>query len=315
MRIIFLGTPQFAVPSLRLLLDSSYEVAAVYTQPDRPSGRGQRLHPPPVKIVAETEGIPVFQPAKIRLPENRSMLESFQPDFLAVVAYGQILPAWLLELPRFAAVNVHGSLLPKYRGAAPIAWAIMNGEMTTGVTTMIVEEKLDAGPILLQETMPISDQATTDEVTAAMSDLGARMLLATLDGLAAGTINAIPQNEDLATYAPSLTKEMSPISWENKAQKIHNQIRALNPWPLANSDFRGKRIKFFKSRPEEEVSRDGMVTGTFLGTTRQGIRIQCGEGTVLEVLELQVAGKKRVSGAAFANGMRLKQGDKFISES
>jgi len=314
MRVIFLGTPQFAVPSLRILLDSCYDVSAVYTQPDRPAGRGRILHPPPVKVLAGSEGIPVFQPAKIRLTENQSALESFRPDFLAVVAYGQILPAWLLKLPRVAAVNVHGSLLPKYRGAAPIAWAIMNGEPITGVTTMMVEEKLDTGPILLQEAMPLPEQATTGEVTTVMSGLGARMLLETMDGMAAGTINPIPQDDELASFAPRITKELSPVSWLKKAPVIHDQIRALNPWPIADSDLRGTRVRFFQTRVEEKIFPQAAAAGTYLGTTENGIRIQCGGGTVLEILELQVPGKKRVSGKAFANGMRLKPGEALFHD-
>jgi len=309
MRVVFLGTPTFAVPAFRTLLDHSYEVCGVFTQPDRPSGRGQKLMPSPIKTLAQESGIPVFQPEKIRKEENRSILEKLRPDFIVVVAYGQILPGWLLQSARLAPVNIHASLLPRYRGAAPIPWAILNGETITGVTTMVMRETLDSGPILLQEEVSIDPAITAGELGITLSVVGANLLIQTLDGLHGQSINPIAQDDSQASWAPRITKEMALISWEKCALDIHNQIRAMNPWPVAYTAFRDMRLHVWRSMPVSQIADSAAIPGTFLGLSQEGIRVQCGEGTVLDLLEVQMPAKNRVSGRQFANGARLRAGE------
>ena len=309
MRVVFLGTPTFAVPSLRILLEHSYEICGVFTQPDRPSGRGQKLQPSPIKVLAQDHGIPVYQPARIRDEENRVIFEALQPDFLAVVAYGQILPGWLLKSAKIAPVNVHASLLPRYRGAAPIAWAILNGDSITGVTTMMMAEGLDAGPILLQQEIPIPIHQTAAELAEEIAEMGANLLIKTFAELEKNAITSLIQDESKVCWAPRITKEMAPISWHKRALDIHNQIRGLNPWPVAHTDFRGEHLRIWRSLPGDKTADCSLEPGTFLGNTRDGICVQCGEGTALEILEVQMPGKGKVSGRAFANGARLNPGD------
>jgi len=313
MRVIFLGTPEFAVPSLQALIQSPHEVCAVFTQPDRPAGRGQKPQPPPVKIFAIGAGIAVFQPEKIRALENRPVLESYQPDFIVVAAYGQILPAWLLELPRLGCVNVHGSLLPRYRGAAPIAWAIINGDTVTGITTMLMDEHLDTGPMLLKQEVPIAGSMTSGQLTAKMAQVGAELLISTLAGLQNGSVKPVAQDDALATLAPRITKDMARISWDRDARGIHNLIRGLNPWPLAFSECLEDRIQIILSSPPDNAQPVSEQPGTYLGATGKGLRVVCGAGSVLEILELQPAAKKRVTGRDFANGARLTPGHPLFS--
>ena len=313
MRVVFLGTPTFAVPSFKKLLKNSYEICCVFTQPDRPSGRGQKLQQSPIKTVAVENGIQVFQPDKIRNELNREIFAKLEPDFIVVVAYGQILPEWLLRAARLMAVNVHASLLPRYRGASPVATAILNGDGFTGVTTMMMEEKLDSGPILLQHTVPISPMMTTGELTANLSTVGGDLLIDTLDGIRQEKIRPVPQDESAATYAPRITKETARITWEKCSPDIHNQIRAMNPWPVATTRFRGERLFIWRSVPETGSIDSPGSPATFLGHSDNGIRIQCGEGTVLDVLEVQRPGKGRIGGRDFANGARLRTGERIFS--
>lgn len=308
MRVIFLGTPEFAVPSLRKLLASRYEVCAVVTQPDRPAGRGRKIQASPVKLLAVSQGLPVHQPEKIRNSEHQAVFASYAPDFLVVVAFGQILPRWLLATPRLAPVNVHASLLPRYRGAAPVNWAILNGERFTGVTTMWMVERMDAGPILMQQRLPLPDSATAGAMAIELAHAGAELLVPTLDGIREGTLAAVPQDESLASYAPRITKELAPISWAWDARKIHNWVRGLNPWPLACTWFRGRKAQILRTAAVSDEKVTGSLPGTFLGVTRAGILVQCGTG-VLEVLEVQLEGRRAVSGRDFANGTRLKAGE------
>jgi methionyl-tRNA formyltransferase len=312
MRVIFLGTPEFAVPALRALRNSSYEVSAIFTQPDRPAGRGQRPEASAVKQFGLSAGIPVFQPEKIRAIENRPLLESFQPDFMVVVAYGQILPAWMLQLPRYGCVNVHGSLLPRYRGAAPVAWTLLNGDAVTGITTMLMDEHLDTGPMLLQREFEIPGTMTAGELAARLAEVGAELLIPSLDGLQSGVVKPVPQDNTLASYAPRITKEMAPIRWNFDAKAIHNQIRGLNPWPLARSECRELRLQILKSIPPDPSLQVPEPPGMFLGATERGIRIASGAGTVLEIIEVQPAGKKRITGREFANGQRLHAGERLF---
>jgi methionyl-tRNA formyltransferase len=309
MRVVFLGTPTFAVPSLKILIDYSYDICGVFTQPDRPSGRGNKLHPSPVKILAQAQGIPIFQPDKIRKEENRAIFEELRPDFIVVTAYGQILPVWLLQSARIMALNVHASLLPQYRGAAPIPWAIINGDVITGITTMVLQEKLDSGAILLREEVPIPETMTTGELSAVLSDVGANLLIRTLDCLQKNTITPVDQDESRVSWAPRITKDMAAVSWSRSSLNIHNQIRALNPWPIANAAFRNEQLHLWRSKPADWHKATTAMPGTFLGLSQDGIFVQCGEATVLEILEVQRPGKNRVSGREFAGGARLQPGN------
>jgi len=309
MRIVFLGTPTFAVPAFQILLKHSYEICAVFTQPDRPSGRGQKPQSGPIKLLALEHGIPVFQPARIRNEENREIFESLRPDFIVVAAYGQILPGWLLETARIAPVNVHASLLPRYRGAAPIAWAVLNGDSVTGVTIMLMAEGLDSGAICLQQEIPIPPNQTAGELAFEVAEIGAHLLIRALDGLEKGSIHPIPQDESRACWAPRIVKEQALIAWTRTASAIHNQVRGLNPWPIAQTGFREERVRIWRSLPACRQTVLSDPCGTFLGTSIDGIYIQCGDGTVLEILEVQMPGKSRVSGRAFANGARLNPGE------
>ncbi|MDM7997746.1 MAG: methionyl-tRNA formyltransferase [Acidobacteriota bacterium] len=309
MRIVFLGTPAFAVPAFQILLKHSHEICAVFTQPDRPSGRGQKLQPSPIKLLALEHGIPVFQPTRIRNEENRELFENLRPDFIVVAAYGQILPGWLLKTARVAPVNVHASLLPRYRGAAPIAWAVLNGDSVTGVTIMLMAEGLDSGAICLQQEIPISPNQTAGELAVEVAEIGAHLLIRALDGLEKGSIHPIPQDESRACWAPRIVKEQASIAWTNPAKTIHNQIRGLNPWPIAHTGFRKEQVRIWRSLPANRQTTASDPCGSFLGTSKDGIYIQCGEGTVLEILEVQLPGKSRVSGRAFANGARLNPGE------
>ena len=312
MRIVFLGTPNFAVPALQSLIDHSYDIRGVFTQPDKPSGRGHRLQASPVKVLALEKGIPVFQPDKIRAEENRSTVEKMQPDFIVVAAYGQILPLWLLQCANLMAVNIHASLLPKYRGAAPIARAIINGDSVTGISTMKVEESLDAGAILMQQQVAIPLTMTTGELTDELSKVGAGLLLKTLDGLAQGSLKPLAQEESRVSWAPRITKEMAPISWEKSALELHNQVRAMNPWPGASTMFNSEMMRIWRSMPMGAAGRPAAIPGSLLELTADGMRIQCGEGTILEILEVQKPSKGRISGREFAVGARLRIGDRIF---
>lgn len=308
MRVIFLGTPEFAVPSLHALTDASCEVRAVFTQPDRPAGRGHRDHAPAVKEFALAAGLPVHQPEKIRDAANLPLLASLDADFLVVVAYGQILPPWLLQLPRLGCVNVHGSLLPRYRGAAPVAWAVLNGDTVTGITTMLMDEHLDTGPMLLRREVAVAPEATAGELALQLSRVGAEILIPTLAGLADGSLKPVPQDDSMATFAPRITKEMAKIDWGRDARAIHNQVRGLNPWPLAFSECGENRIQILRSRLSDSRAVPAGEPGMFLGTSEQGMCVACGDAGRLEVLEVQPAGTKRMRGRDYANGARLQPG-------
>lgn len=310
MRIVFLGTPEFAVPAFQRLLDKSHEIVGVFTQPDRPVGRGHKLQSTPVKSVAQTHGIPVYQPEKIRLEENRSLFEKLRPDFIGVVAYGQILPLWLLQAARFAPINIHASLLPRYRGAAPIAWAIINGETVTGVTTMIMREKLDSGPVLLRQEVPIAPDKTAGELSEELAILGADLLIRTIDSW--NTLAPMEQDESMVSWAPRITKSISRISWNNPADNIQNLIRGLNPWPGAYSEFRGAQLHIWRSQLQTENSSLKGVPGTILGISGDAVRVLCGKETVLDLLQVQLPGKSRVTGREFVNGARLHSGEVLI---
>ena len=302
MKIVFMGTPEFAESSLAALLSSRHQVVGVFPQPDKPKGRGYKLVPPPVKELAMAHSIPVYQPQKMRDGEALSILQELQPDLIAVVAYGKILPKEILELPKYGCVNVHGSLLPQYRGAAPIQWAVLNGEKETGVTAMYLTRKMDAGDMIDTAVTPIDPEETAGELLDRLAVLGAELLSKTLGRFARGEVEGTKQDEALVTYAPMLDKSMSPISWEKTAQQVHDQVRGLNPWPIATMELEGKRFKVYKT--VIVPGKSGAKPGTVLGLTKTGLQIACSEGAV-EIQILQAEGGKRMGAPDYFRGHPL----------
>ena len=298
-----MGTPEFAVPSLSALIGAGHEIAAVVTQPDRPSGRGKVLTPPPVKTAAEAAGIPVLQPAKIRTEEFFTKLLSYSPDLICVTAYGRILPKSILDLPRHGCVNAHASLLPKYRGAAPINWAIVKGESVTGVTTMLMDEGMDTGDMLLKREVSIEDDDTGETLSRKLSIVGGELLVETLALLEEGRLSPEKQDESLATYAPIIKKEDGLIDWSLPARDIRNLVRGMLPWPGAYTSLGGKMLKIFRAAVWEGEGRPGEVIKSGGGI----LRVATGEGA-LDVLELQIEGGKRLETAAFLAGRKIPEG-------
>ena len=308
MRIVFCGTPDFAVPTLKQLLrDPEFRVVAVITQPDRPRGRGQQVSASPVKQVAVEARVAVHQPEKIRSDAAYELISSLRPDVVVIIAYGQIVPARHLTIGKYGWINLHASLLPKYRGAAPIHWAIVNGETKTGLTTLQVDAGLDTGAILLQQEMAISPAETAPELAARMAEAGAPLMVETLRGLAAGNITPRPQDHSAATRAPMLKKEDGRIDWRRTATEIFNCIRGFAPWPGAYTTFRGKICHIWGAptfgatqAPPGSILREGAE-----------FRVACGGGTLLRLDGVKVEGRRRVSAQEFASGMRLTSGDVF----
>jgi methionyl-tRNA formyltransferase len=307
-----MGTPEFSVPSLERLIIDGHEVAAVFTQPDKPAGRGKHLHVPPVKTLALGHGIAVHQPSKIKTNEEvRAIFESIAPDACVVVAYGKILPAWMLAIPRLGCINVHASLLPMYRGAAPINWAIANGERGTGVTIMQMDVGMDTGPMFTQRSTPIGDQETAPELSAKLALVGADLLSETLPRVERGEVAPAPQDDSKANYAPMLKREDGLIDWRMAAREIANRVRAFQPWPGTYTSFRSGRLIVLRGHqlPPRESSDSSAKPGTILNIDDNGIAVVCGKLSVLLIREVQLEGKRRVSAREFANGARLKPGD------
>lgn len=304
MRIVFMGTPDFAVPSLRALVEEGYEVVGVFTQPDKPKNRGMKLQFPPVKEYALTQNIPVFQPQKLREGEVLDTLKALSPDLIVVAAYGKLLPPAILELPPLGCINVHSSLLPKYRGAAPINWAILNGEMQSGVTIMYMEEGLDTGDILASRATPIASDENAQQLHDRLSEMGAQLLLEVLPALEGGIARPTPQDDSQSCYAPMLSKELSAMVWTDRAEKLHNQVRGLYPWPSAVCELDGVRCKILKTAVADE--RTGKAPGSVVQADKFGLKLACGDGSVLEILELQPDGKKRMEATAFLMGHPIK---------
>ena len=302
-RIAFAGTPQFAVPALRVLLSSRHRVVGVLTQPDRPAGRGQQLRASPIKLLAAEHGLPIAQPATLKTPEGRAELERWTPDLLVVVAYGLILPPPVLALPRLGCVNIHGSLLPRWRGAAPIQRAILAGDAETGVTIMQLDAGLDTGPMLLERRRPIHSHETAGDLHDALSELGAAALAEALDGITTGRLVPRPQPATGATYAPKIEKAEARLDWSAGVVEIDRRVRAFNPWPMAETSFAGEPLRVLRARIADQHASDA-APGTLLGIAEDGLRVACGEG-VLAVRELQRAGKRPVSARDFANAVRL----------
>ena len=304
MRLVFLGTPAFAVPTLASLA-AKHDIVSVVTQPDRPKGRGQELSASPVKQAAQNLGLAVYQPERIRRPEAQAHLASLSPEIIVVVGYGQIIPQSVIEIAPRGIVNVHASLLPKYRGAAPIQWAIANGESRTGVTTMQINAGLDTGDILLMRETQIGPEETAIELGERLAVMGAELLVETLDGLVQGAIVARPQDDSQASFAPILEKEDGAISWADAAATIHNRVRGLLPWPGAYTHFRGQLLHVWRSHVVDE--RTELASGHVLAGG--GFRMACGSGSVLQLVEVQMEGRKRMSADAFANGQRLLENE------
>ncbi len=300
MRIVYLGTPQFAVPTLERLLDAGHAVTLVVTQPDRPKGRGQQLAASPVKQCASRHGLEVFQPERIRRPECVERLRREEAEVMVVVGYGQIIPQSIIDLPPHGILNVHASLLPKYRGAAPIQWAVANGERVTGVTTMRIDAGLDTGDILLKAETEIGPEESAVELGERLAEMGARLLVQTLEGQEAGALRPEPQSHAAHSLAPILKKEDGWIDWTWPARRIHDRARGFQPWPGAYTRFRGQTLHVWKSRPASESVPPGS-----LRKTGKRLLAGCGEGTALELMEVQLEGKKRLPGEVFANGQRI----------
>jgi methionyl-tRNA formyltransferase len=314
MRVIFMGTPPAAVPTLEKLLEHGHDVLAVFTQPDKPIGRHRQLTPPPVKVLAQQKGIPVYQPEKIKTNEDvRQTFHHLAPDAVVVVAYGKILPPWMLALPRYGCINVHFSLLPKYRGPAPVAWAIVRGETETGVTTMLMDEGLDTGPILLKRSCPIGANETAPEVTERLAHQGADLLIETLEGLRQQSLTPIPQDDSQASYAPLLTREHGCIAWTLTARDIRNRIRGFQPWPGAWTTLGGARLILWRAEAEAALSdseRD-LAPGTISDVRKDAFAVVCGGASRLIVTELQLEGRKRLPAREFLKGTRLDVGTRL----
>jgi methionyl-tRNA formyltransferase len=304
--LVFCGTPQFAVPTLEKLVEAGFKVRLVLTQPDRPKGRGLGLVASPVKQTTQRLGLPIYQPEKIKQNEElRAKLYEIAPAAIIIVGYGRIIPKWMLELPKHGNINLHASLLPKYRGAAPIQWAIANGESVTGVTTMRIDEGLDTGDILLQKELAILDEDTAETVAPRLAAIGADLMIETLQSLAESTISPVPQKNDEATLAPILKKEDGRIDFSRDAQEIYNRLRGFQPWPGAFTIFRGKALNITGAKPSAEK-----VPQAQLLVKDEKIFAGCGNSTALELLEVQPEGKKRISARDFVHGYRPRVGER-----
>ncbi len=309
MRIVFMGTPEFAVPSLNALLEAGHQVCGVFCQPDKPVGRHQnKLQPPPVKVVAQEHDIPVFQPTKLRDGSALAQLQEWNPELIVVAAYGRILPDEILNLPPKGCINVHSSLLPRYRGAAPIHWAIVNGDEETGVTIMDMATELDAGDIISQVKTPIDSEETVEMLHDRLAQLGGALLVQTVADIAAGTAVRTKQEASQVTYAPMLSRALSPIDWKRTAKEIHNQVRGLVPWPATSTDiFGGETVKVFSvCEPDLTTQKEA---GTILAANQQGIDVACGDGKVIRILELQAPGSRRMAAADYLRGHPIKVDD------
>ena len=309
MRILFMGTPDFAVASLSALLEAGHDICGVFTQPDKPKNRGMKLQASPVKEFALAHDIPVFQPLKMRDGEAMGYIQERKPELIAVAAYGRILPGDILDYPPCGCINVHSSLLPKYRGAAPINWTILNGDKTTGVTIMHMAPALDAGDIILQRETAIGPDETAPELFQRLAELGGGLLVEAVEQIAKGEATRTPQLEADATYAPMLGRELSPMDWSKDGQTLHDQVRGLLPWPCATAEFGGVRCKVFSAAVLDGTT--DLAPGTVAEAGKDGIVMACGGGTLLRVKELQPDGKKRMAAADFLRGRSLTAGERL----
>lgn len=305
MRIIFMGTPDFSVPCLEALIKSDNEVVGVFTQPDKPKGRGYELTPPPVKVCALNNNLPVFQPASMRNGEALEIINSLNADLIIVVAFGKILPKEILESVKYGCINIHASLLPKLRGAAPIQWSILNGEAETGVTSMQMDVGLDTGDMLIKKSIKITEDITAEELFDELSAMGAEVLIETIDALKNGELKPEKQDDSLSNYAPIITKEICPIDFTKSAVEVHNKVRGLYSWPIATTVINGKKFKIHKSK---------ILTENFAGNpgeivdNNNRLVIMCGDGKCVEILEIQAEGKKKMDTQSFLRGQRIEKG-------
>lgn len=302
MNVIYMGTPDFAVPALEMLAKSSHTVTAVFTQPDKPQGRKMIMTPPDVKVCAEKLGIPVYQPQSMKSEEALEIINKYNPDVIVVAAYGKLLPKSVLDAPKYGCVNIHGSLLPKYRGAAPIQQSVLNGDKITGVTTMLMDVGLDTGDILLTTETKIGENETSGELFDRLAVMGGDLILETLTALENGSVTPKKQDESKATHTSKISKALCPIDFSKSAQEVHNQVRGLSPWPVATTKISGKNVKIHSTRLVNKGGRAGEIISV------KPLVIACGKNSV-EIAEIQPEGKKRMSGDAFVAGYRLKIGD------
>lgn len=304
MRIVFMGTPQFAAASLKKLIDEGFELAGVFTQPDKPKGRGMELSVSPVKELALSAGLPVFQPEKMRDGTALGIIKELQPDILVVVAYGRILPDDILAVPKYGAINVHGSLLPKYRGAAPIQWSVLNGDETSGVTTMYLASQMDTGDIIYTAETPIGEKETSGQLFDRLMLMGAELLVKTLRDIDLGVAPRTPQDDSKASYVTVLDKSNSPINWDKSPRQVLKQIYGLQPWPVATMELEGQTFRVFQA--EYTQSHTEKKPGSIVSAGKAGIEIACAAGETLLITELQAPGKKRMSAADFLRGHKIK---------
>ncbi len=308
MNLIFCGTPQFAVPTLEKLVAENFPIQLVITNPDEPRGRGHRVQPSPVKETALRHGLAVYQPAKLKTDETRNFISQYRPDAIVIVAYGHIVPQWMIDLPPQGCINLHASILPKYRGAAPIAWALVRGEKETGVTTMKIDAGMDTGDMLLERREPVRDDDTTETLGERLSLIGADLMIETLRQLERGEVAPRPQNSDLATLAPRLKKEDGRMDWAQPAEELARRVRGFAPWPGAFTSFRGKHLHIWRAEAVPAAGGSGLAPGTV--TTEGGrLAVACGEGTRLVLHEVQLEGRKRLSAREFMNGARVESGE------
>ena len=300
MRILFMGTPDFAVPSLEALAAAGHQLVGAFSQPDKPKNRGMKLQPTPVKVCAQGLGVPVFQPAKLRDGTALETIRQLDPELIVVAAYGRILPQEILDYPKFGCINVHSSLLPKYRGAAPIHWAILNGDQETGVTIMHMALALDAGDIIAQRATPIDPNETVEELHDRLAQLGAQLLVDAVAEIAAGTAGRTPQAEDQVTLAPMLSRALSPMDFTRPARALHDQVRGLIPWPAAVTELGGVRCKILATTVLDETT--GKAPGSVIAADKKGLKLACGGGTVLRIDRLQADGGKRLAAADYLRG-------------
>jgi methionyl-tRNA formyltransferase len=318
-QVVFFGTPEIAVPTLEALIaHKDITVVAAVSQPDRPAGRGQKMQAPPVKIVCQKHNIPVFQPPKLsKAPEVFESLKLLNPDLIIMVAFGQILKKNILELPKYGVINLHASLLPAYRGAAPINWCLINGDKSTGITTMFTEAGLDTGPMLLKEEFSIDENLNSEALTRIKAEHGAKLTVETIERLKEGNLQAVPQDDSKATYAPILSKETGRIDWSLPANRIHNLVRGLIPWPLSFTYFRNNPIKIWQTATVSNDVLDNLkmnnVTGGSLVVFNKQIYVCCGNDSWLEIKEVQPMNKQRLAAKDWSNGIHLDKTDKFDS--
>lgn len=305
MKIVFMGTPDFAVGCLRRLYEDGHNIVGVFSQPDKPKGRGYTLTPSPVKKEALELGLTVYQPTSMKDGKALEIIKNLSPDLIAVVAFGKILPKEILDFPKYGCINVHGSLLPKYRGAAPIQWSVINGEKETGITTMLMDEGLDTGDMLMVSKTPIGINETAGEVFDRLSEMGAELLSRTVKAAEKGELIRTPQESENSTYASMLTKKMCPINWNDSALTVHNLVRGLQPWPVATAVFKDKTLKIHETLLSD---KKGKIPGAIIQDAGK-VFVTCGDGNCVELIQVQLEGKKRMSAEEFFRGHPVKTGD------